>query len=313
MSRGAAGACILVPLLAMLACRQPGGGARGGVQSTGDARAVAVAARRARAVQQDSVGPIALWILPKSLAEISGIATLSDGRVVAHDDERARVVVLDPERGVVLKEFVVGHRGIKGDFEGITVAPDAIYLMTSNGLIYAFHEGADRAEVPYTRFDTRLGKECEFEGIAFDAAERALVLPCKHAKQKGAKRDVVLFRVALPLSKDLQITRSAIDIEQFRARHDWKGLHPSDIAIDPTTGNYVLVASLEHAILEITPDGRVVFAEPLPGRHPQAEGVAFSRDGDLIVSDEANQGAATIALYRWPLFAQAAMATEDQP
>lgn len=313
MSVAEAGMRVLLPLLAAIACREPGSGARSAVQSTGDARAEAVSARRTNAVQRDSAGPIALWVLPTSLAEISGIATLSDGRVVAHDDERARVVVLDPERGVVLKEFVVGHRGIKGDFEGITVSPDAIYLMTSNGLIYAFKEGDDRSEVPYTRFDTRLGKECEFEGIAYDAAERALVLPCKHAKQKGVKRDVVLFRVALPLSKDLQITRSAIDIEQFRGTRDWKALHPSDIAIDPTTGNYVLVASLERALLEITPDGRVVVAEPLPGRHPQAEGVAFSRDGDLIVSDEANGGPATIALYRWPLFPQSATAMEDKP
>lgn len=313
MSALHAGARVLLPLLAALACRQPGGGARASVQSTGDARAIAVSARRTHAVQHDSAGPIALWLLPKSLGEISGIATLSDGRIVAHDDERARVVVIDPERGVVRKEFVVGHRGVKGDFEGITVSPDAIYLMTSNGLIYAFKEGADGAEVPYSRFDTRLGKECEFEGIVFDGAQHSLVLPCKHAKQKGVKRDVVMFRVALPLSKHLQITRSAIHIEQFRGTHDWKALHPSDITIDPTTGNYVLVASLEQALLEITPDGRVVFAEPLPGRHPQAEGVAFSRDGDLIVSDEANGGPATIALYRWPLFAQAATATEDNP
>ena len=61
---------------------------------------------------------------------------------------------------------------------------------------------------------------------------------------------------------------------------------PFDITIDPFTGNYLIVASREKALIEITPAGDVIFARPLPGTHDQPEGVALTRDSILIVSDE---------------------------
>jgi uncharacterized protein YjiK len=83
--------------------------------------------------------------------------------------------------------------------------------------------------------------------------------------------------------------------------NSWKSLHPSDITIDPQTGNYVLVASLENALIQITPAGELVSARPLPDVHQQAEGVAITKDSILIVSDEAKQGPAVVTLYKWPL------------
>ena len=53
-------------------------------------------------------------------------------------------------------------------------------------------------------------------------------------------------------------------------------------------------------MIEITPAGAVVFARPLPAGHPQAEGVAITKDSILIVSDEATSGPAIITLYKWP-------------
>ena len=81
----------------------------------------------------------------------------------------------------------------------------------------------------------------------------------------------------------------------------WKNLHPSDITVDPETGNYVMVASLEKAMIEITPAGEVVFVRLLARAHEQAEGLAITKDSILIVSDEAKQSPATITLYKWPL------------
>ena len=83
--------------------------------------------------------------------------------------------------------------------------------------------------------------------------------------------------------------------------NNWKNLHPSDITIDPLTGNYVLVASLESALIEISPAGELLSARPLPGAHQQAEGVAITKDSILIVSDEAKEGPAVVTLYKWPL------------
>jgi hypothetical protein len=50
----------------------------------------------------------------------------------------------------------------------------------------------------------------------------------------------------------------------------------------------------------LTPAGEVVLSRTLDDRHPQAEGVAITRDGILIISDESVNAAAAITLYNWP-------------
>jgi hypothetical protein len=75
---------------------------------------------------------------------------------------------------------------------------------------------------------------------------------------------------------------------------------PSDITIDPITGNYVIISSLERAIMSITPSGQVVFARALPGEHDQAEALAITKDSILIIGDESARRPAAITLYRWP-------------
>jgi uncharacterized protein YjiK len=71
------------------------------------------------------------------------------------------------------------------------------------------------------------------------------------------------------------------------------------MTIDPATRNYVVIASHEKGLAVLTPDGEVVRSEPLPGDHRQPEGVAITRDGILILSDEANVKPAAMTLYRW--------------
>ncbi|HTL05484.1 MAG TPA: SdiA-regulated domain-containing protein, partial [Gemmatimonadales bacterium] len=66
----------------------------------------------------------------------------------------------------------------------------------------------------------------------------------------------------------------------------------------PRNGHYVLVSAQEEALIELTPSGEVVSARSLPGGHAHTEGVAITKDGILIISDEAGKSAAAITLYR---------------
>jgi uncharacterized protein YjiK len=244
--------------------------------------------------------PIAQWILPRTLTEVSGIALTSDGRLLTHDDEHGQVTVIDPKRGVVLKRFVLGEAGTRGDFEGITMVGDKIFVVISNGNLFEFPEGANGQRVPYTAHETRLGRECEFEGVAYDSTARALVLACKNVGTKQYRDHVVLYRWSLDQTTD-RISMITVPLDRAIGTNDWKGFHPSDITVDPSTGNYVMVASREKGLLEITPTGDVVRSMPLPeDSHSQPEGVAITRDGILIVSDEGTRRAPTITLYRWP-------------
>ncbi len=244
--------------------------------------------------------PIARWVLPPSLAEVSGLTVMSDGRLLAHGDEYGKVSVLDPRRGVLLKEFSIGA---KADFEGITTGSGIIYMIASNGQIYAFREGANGQRVSYELFDTQLGKECEFEGVAFDSRRNALLLPCKNVQKKNLRNNVVIFVWRLDNAATPRTAVITIPLRRAIGDNPWAHLRPTDITVDKNTGNYVLIAAGEKALLEITPNGEVVRSMPLPGgdEHGQAEGVAITEDGMLIVADEATSRFASITLYRWPL------------
>jgi uncharacterized protein YjiK len=242
--------------------------------------------------------PLAVWLVPPELREISGLTLTASGSLLAHDDEIGAVYQIDPKAGIVLKRFVLD--GVpRQDFEAIaTIGPD-IYLLESHGHLFKFREGADGEVVPYTTFDTRLGHQCEFEGMAYEAGSSRLLLACKKVASKSLKDHLVIYQVPVPLTDVSRITMLAIPKADVIGAHGWKNFEPADMAIDPTTGNYVIVASIQKALAVITPGGTVVRSELLPGDHPQAEGLTITKDNIMIISDEATTKPAVITLYRW--------------
>lgn len=241
--------------------------------------------------------PIARWLLPAELAEISGLALTPDGRLFAHADETARITEIDYRRGTIKKHFFAGEAGLHGDFEGMTYANERFYMLASNGVLYEFPEGGQGERVDCTVYDTKLGKECEFEGVTYDEKADAMVLACKNAGETHKKGMLVLYRYRLA---GAEMSEIAVPQSRLIGRNRWKELRPTDITVDPSNGNYVMVSAQEKALVALTPEGDTVLATPLNGQHPQAEGIAITRDHILIVSDESTNSAASITLYRWP-------------
>lgn len=241
--------------------------------------------------------PVAQWIMPPQLREISGLTLTSRGTVLTHDDNVARVYEVDPKTGILLKGFSL-KGGERGDFEAITTVGTDIYLLESKGKFYRFKESADGTEVSYSDYDTKLGKECEFESLAYEADSTRLVMACKKIRGKDAPHEVLIYRFPLPLDRSTMSTLS-VPIEEVAGSNGWKDFHTSDMTIDPITKNYVLISSREKGLLVMTPDGDLVRSGPLPGDHRQPEGVAITMDSLLIVSDETNVRPPAITLYRW--------------
>ena len=280
------------------ACRDTPKAKAADVQAVEAARKKELARRLAAAdANQESPAAVAEWIMPPELREISGLTLTTRGTVLTHDDNVARVYEIDPKTGILLKGFSL-QGGVRGDFEAIAVAGTDVYLLESKGRFYRFKEGADAAQVPYSAYDTKLGKECEFESLVYEADSTRLVIVCKKIRGKNASHEVLIYRFPVPLDRATMSTLS-VPIEDVAGSNKWKDFHPSDITIDPITKNYVMISSREKGLLVMTPDGDVVRSGPLPGDHRQPEGVAITRDSLLLISDEANVRPAAITLYRW--------------
>jgi uncharacterized protein YjiK len=176
-------------------------------------------------------------------------------------------------------------------------------MLTSDGIIYRFLEGADEAAVPHTRVDTGLGERCEFEGMAYEAASNSLLLACKRTHAPALKGLVVILRWPLgpePVRPDPQQAQLGIAMAEITGTHAWDTFEPADLAIHPVTGNYFLVAARQQGLVELTATGAVIASRSLPPGHEQAEGVAITRDDLLLVSDEAKEVPAMITVYRLP-------------
>jgi len=273
------------------------------------AQAKAVGAQRLQALRKRIAAadadaskwiPVAEWIMPSQLREISGLALTQRGTVLAHDDNMGRVSEIDPRTGVLLKSFALSGQQ-KGDFEAITIAGQDIYLLESSGKLFKFREGADGTQVPFTVYDTKLGRECEFESLTYEAGSSRLLMACKRIlnQAEGKVKELRIYALPLPLGDRSATTAMTIPIDEIRGKNKWKNFHPSDMTIDPFTGNYVIIASREKAYVVITPDGDLVRAASLPGDHRQPEGVAITKDSLFLVSDESNVKPPKITVYRW--------------
>jgi uncharacterized protein YjiK len=277
---------------------------RGGVQDVRD-----VALDREAAVDDAwlprydlSAGAGRVVELPGTLAEVSGLAVDGRGRLLAHNDENGVVHVVDPATGSTLRSIPLGSGATRGDFEGIAVAGDRIFLVTSAGVLIEFEEPPAGEVASVRRVPTGLGKVCEVEGLAYEAATASLLLPGKTTR--GKKLDDRLLVYAVPLATLELEAQPRVDVGHAELHAGGLGgaFHASAIEVHPRSGSLFLVAGRESAMVEISSDGRVLAARQLERHvHPQPEGLAFGPGLELWIADERVPGGGT--LTRYPLAA----------
>jgi len=244
-------------------------------------------------VETTANDPSAQWALPDKLREISGLALTADQRLLSIADEEAIVYELDYRTGKLVKAFALGQPTVRADFEGIAVLNGTIWIMTSDGDLYSFIEGADGQRVPYEKHRFAFGKKCELEGLAADASRNALILACKDAK-KRKNRQIFVW----PMSGELLEFR--IPEKAMADLIGTKRVNLSAIEVDPDSGNWFVLAAKQKALFELSSEGELLGLTMRldASRHSQPEGLAITNDGHLLVADEAGAGPATLAAYR---------------
>jgi uncharacterized protein YjiK len=293
----AAGGCAEPPSADAAAPGDSGAAPHASHPAAGDG-APADAGRRAEAAASSAIADVLAperlrqWALPTRLREISGLALTDDQRLLALADERAEIHELDYREGKRVKRFGVGDPILVGDFEGIAATADAVFAITSTGVLVRFDEGGDRERVPFTRFVTGLEHRCEVEGLTWATALDALLIACKRVFDADGKGQVWLFRWSVaherlepaePMVVAESLLADAIGDDSF---------HPSGISVDPTDGALWLVAARERAVarLGVRAGGRLELLDaarfPAADRHRQSEGIAVLANGSVLIGDE---------------------------
>lgn len=223
--------------------------------------------------------------LAAELREISGITVLSDGRLGAVQDEEGILYLLDPDTGEIGERLSFGN---SGDYEGIEVAGDRLFVLMSNGTLLEL-TGWEQGEPQTLEFETHLKGKNDTEGIGYDAAGNRLLVVTK--EDPGADMDKDFKAVyAFDLSANTMAEEPVyvIDTRTFEDQLTGKGkFKPSALAVNPSDGQVFILSSTSKAVVTLDAGGEVAGVWNLSeDTYEQPEGIAFLPGGDLLISSE---------------------------
>ena len=241
--------------------------------------------------QRYDTGNLVQYHLPKALREISGLALVDNGELLAHNDERAVIYRIDPTKGRILGSFRLAYEPVRGDFEGIAISGQRVFLIDSSGGLFETRyplfddEHETNLVVTYQRYQVSL--PCEVEGLATYSPERLLAV-CKQLHDG----DDVLRVYAWDMSANQYEPAPFLSLKADAFKNhvtNLKKLRPAGITVTDTGGLLIVGRhGKKPALIEIDAARNVVTVQEFPdkSRHRQPEGIAITRDQWLVIADE---------------------------
>ncbi len=227
--------------------------------------------------------------LPTYLREASGLARLPGGDVLTHNDEKGVVYSVSMVDFAISPRASLGAPAMDGDFEGITLLGERIYLVTSTGEIFdfAFDDTMQEAVVEPDRRDSGLKDICEIEGLAH--VGRKLLLPCKTSFVDEHKKKLTVFEYSL----DDNRTGIHFSLDKDDLVKPGK-IHPT--AIEVTDTHYYVITGNRLLVLER--EGFAATTYKLKKNlHFQPEGIAVLDDGRIVIVDDNKKGTSRMTRY----------------
>jgi uncharacterized protein YjiK len=236
------------------------------------------------------------WELPSILTRVSGIKYLGNSRFACIQEEVGTIFIYNTASGRIEKEIPFSG---PGDFEGIAIVGTAAYVVQSNGKIYEVqdYEGVQPIVKQYTM---PLAAKYNVEGLTYDKNNSQLLLAIKGGVPRNHHyKGVYAFDlrskrpVAKPVIKINLNDPFFTSIKENKANHSFQ---PSAIEIHPLTKEiYILQGTADPKLLVMDAKGRIKKMYTFRrSEFPQATGLAFTPAGELFISNEGENGAATI-------------------
>lgn len=263
--------------------------------------------------------PKSVWQLPDELREISGLSFYGDSTLAAIQDEDARIYLLNSSSGKLLSVYDFGK---KGDFEGIEIVGTTAWALKSNGELFRV-EQFDQARPVVTKYSTPLSDANNAEGLTYYSETNSLLIACKGKPglKKGEKYEGYKAIYSFGLDELIMDTNPEylIDlsvIEAFRSQgairefyikttkktgliSDALFFEPSGIAIHPQSNYLYVISHTAKLLLVLNREGEILDIQKLnPTLFNQPEGICFSPDGTLYISNEGGKGQGSILKFK---------------
>lgn len=255
--------------------------------------------------------------LPKKLLEISALSyDEKRNNLLAVNDERADIYVLDAKDCKVKKDYDFGK---KGDYEGVEIIGNMVYVVKSNGTIFPFDLATKKKADSYK---TRLSEANDVEGLAYDKKKNALILACKGApnleKQPKLKKTKAFYSFDLTNETLIEQPKFVITDDQLddffeqhsseekgkkskkKLRNRLKSFSPSAIAQHPTEDFFYILSSVGRLLVVCDDQGAIQAIQFLNDqKFSQPEGICFAPDGTMYISNEGRSLVANILTFSY--------------
>lgn len=234
-----------------------------------------------------------VFILHKQLLEISGITYANDQLLYAINDEDGKIFEVDFGDG---KPTAVKFGG-EADYEDVVFFDSTYYVLQSNGSmnVVPFDNPSAAQKFAYPK-----KRKIEFESLYYDSSISKLVLLSKEQRQVD---EALLAYTFDPVTNEFSPAPyyqiSLREIKKLMKDYSAE-CKPSAAAIHPKLKKLFIIASVGKVLVVCSLKGEVEKVYSInPDLFSQPEGICFSPEGDMFISNEGLQGKATIIKYAY--------------
>lgn len=279
----------------------------------------AISAQRAQKLAYDINSPDTDYELQPILREISGISWYRENKIACIQDEKGIIFLFDEETGEISDSYSFGKHG---DYEDIATDRDTAWVLESNGTIYKVTNfTADNREIFI--YKTPLSTRNDTEGLAFDARKNNLIIACKNQPSIKEKLKLTgykaIYRFRTSDNKLKEKPEYLIDSKWFKDFEETKYFkkvsldlakklqlaentvfNPSGLAIHPLEDDIYIISTTPGRLIVMNRNGKIKYIEALDKSiFRQPEGICFSPEGDLYISNEGNNGRGNILKFKY--------------
>ncbi len=259
------------------------------------------------------------FTMPARLEEISGISWTGKGTLACIQDENGIIYCYNLEKEKDISEVKFGK---DGDYEDISVVKNTAYVLKSNGHIFRV-KNFKKDEIKVKRYKTLLSKKNDAEGMFYDSSENRLLIACKGSpsfeKENPYKGYRAVYSFDLETKQMLEEPAYLIDLRKIDSYKDqgnftqfssklakilgitdpYASFRPSGIAIHPLTDEIYIISSVGKLLAVLDREGLILDVHALdPNLFRQPEGICFSPEGDLYISNEGKGGKGYILKFK---------------
>ncbi len=249
-------------------------------------------------LEKENYTVIRKWEMPKELDEISGITWAGENKIACVQDEEGIIFIYNLSSNLVEKTVNFSKAG---DYEGIAVVDSTAYVLKSDGELFIIENYlSDNFEVK--TYDTPFSGKNNMESLTIDKKNnRLLLIPKNKDLQSEDYLGIYAFNLETQQVEKNPILKIKYNDPIFKSNsknddtETSNSINPSDIAINPLDGNIYILEARKPQLLILDAKGKALkLHNLLPETFPQPEGIIFSPEGKMYISNEGKNGTATI-------------------